>query len=144
MEGNEHEYETIDEHEPPETEPCGVKACEDWCGNDRIDAVWWGVLFILAALVLITQMTGYSAGFSWWNGWAVLFIGAGLMALVATLVRLGIPEYRRKWAESLIWGLILLAIGTGIGGWTSWNWIWVLVLVAIGIKIVTRATAQRR
>lgn len=132
------------EQEHKEENWCGDGNWGDWWRQDRVDAVGWGLFLIWAALVLTAEITGYSAGFSWWNGWAVLFIGAGLMSLAATLFRLAIPEYRRKWADSLIWGLVVLAIGAGMGGWKSLDWIWVLVLAVIGVKIVARALARQR
>jgi len=78
--------------------------------------------------VLAAEITGRTAGFSWQNDWAVVFVA----------------QYRRKWAETLIWGLVLVAVGSGLGGWTSWGWIWVLVLAVIGLKIVAHAVARHR
>ncbi len=94
--------------------------------------------------MLAAEITGRTAGFSWQNDWAVVLIGGGLIALAATLFRLAVAQYRRKWAETLIWGLVLVAVGSGLGGWTSWGWIWVLVLAVIGLKIVAHAVARHR
>jgi len=144
MAGDHYGHERIDESKPEETGCRGGRTREDWWGQDRVDAVGWGLFFIWAALVLAAEITGYTAGFSWQNGWAVVLIGGGLIAFAATLFRLVVAEYRRKWAESLIWGLVLVAVGSSLGGWTSWGWIWVLVLAVIGLKIVARAFARRR
>ena len=124
----------------------GDKGWEDCWRQDRVDAVGWGLFFLWGAAVLLVEITGFGANYSWWNGWAVLFIGAGVITLAGTAVRLVVAEYRRKWLESLVWGLILLAIGGGMGGWHlwGWGWVWVLVLALIGLKILAGVWGRPR
>ncbi len=93
--------------------------------NDRLDTIWWALAFIWGGVVLLADITGYGPSFSWWNGWAVFFVGAGVLVLLGTLIRLLVPEFRRKLILSLIFGIILLAIELG----DLASWVWPLVLV---------------
>ncbi|MFQ5796645.1 MAG: hypothetical protein ACE5JP_16575 [Candidatus Bipolaricaulia bacterium] len=118
------------------------EAWEDWCQQDRVDAIGWAAAFIWGAVVLLVGNTDFAANSSWWDGWAVFFTGAGVITLVETAVRLLVPEYRRFWVRSLIFGSILL--GIGLEGLTDTSWFWALVLFAIGIIILRGAFARRR
>lgn len=115
---------------------------KEWWQSDRIDAVGWAVTFFWGALILLAEITGFTASYSWWDGWGVFFTGAGAITLLLTIIRLQIPEYRGKWVGSLIWGCILLAIG--LGTWGSVSWLWVVVLLVIGIIILREAFVRKR
>ena len=126
--------------------PCGEGA-EDWWGsrwrNDRVDTIGWGASFIWAALVVLASVTGFAANFRWWDGWAVFFVGAGIITLVEAVIRLQVPRYRNKCVATLVWGLFMLAIGFGAGDWVAGGWFWVLALAIIGILIIRGALARR-
>ncbi len=113
----------------------------DWFLMDRIDALWWGLAFIWAALVLLTANTGWADSSGWWDGWGVFFIGAGILALFCAVIRLQMPAYRAKWVFSTIFGVIFLAIG--LSAWESAWWIWVVVLVIVGVVILRSAFTRR-
>jgi hypothetical protein len=112
-----------------------------WWQTDKVDAIGWGIVFIWAALILLADITDFSANLSWWNGWGVFLVGAGAITLITTIVRAGLPEYRDKWLGGLIWGCILLAIG--LGTWGNVEWIWVIALFAIGYVILHSAIAHK-
>ena len=112
---------------------------DEWWRNDQLDTIWWALAFIWGGLVLLAHTTGYWPSFDWWNAWAVFFVGAGITVLVGTLIRLLVPEFRRKLVPSLIFGSILLAIGLGDLAF----WVWPLILVAIGIGILRSAMTAR-
>jgi len=63
--------------------------------------------------------------------WSAIFIGAGLIVFLGVLVRLLVPAYRRPIVGSIIFGVILIAIG--LGDLISWTVIGPLVLIAIGV-----------
>ncbi|MFB0533096.1 MAG: hypothetical protein ACETVU_05440 [Desulfatiglandales bacterium] len=113
----------------------------EWRKSDRGDAVGWGAGFIWGALVLLAQITNYAANFSWWNGWAVFFTGAGVIALSGVVIRQIIPKYPSPSIWDLLFGLFLLGIGSGglIG-----DWFWVLVLFIIGVVILLSAFSRQR
>jgi hypothetical protein len=113
----------------------------DWRKSDRGDTIWWAFVFIWAALVLMAQNTNFAANFSWWDGWAVFFTGAGVITLLGVVIRQIIPEYASPSIWDLLFGFFLLGIGLGdvVG-----DWFWVLVLFIIGVVILLSAFSHRR
>jgi len=93
------------------------------------------VLLLLAGIINVAE------SFSWWDGWGLFFTGAGIITLLLTIVRLRILEYRGKWVGSLIWGLILLAIG--LGTWMDMALLWVVALAIVGIIILKEAFTRK-
>jgi len=118
------------------------KSREEKWQPDRWDAVGWAFAFFWGALVLLAGTTEFSTPYSWWDGWGIFFTGAGVITLIETVFRLLTPEYRYKWVGSLIFGLILLAIG--LGTWEVWGWLWVVVLSAIGVIILREVLVRKR
>jgi hypothetical protein len=114
---------------------------DDWWQQDKVDAVGWGMAFIWGALVLLAEITNFMTNFNWWDGWGVFFTGAGVITLIGTVIRLQMPAYRAKWVGSLIFGLILLAIG--LGTWEVWGWLWVVVLFFVGIIILREVFVRK-
>lgn len=115
---------------------------DQWWRQDKLDAIGWAAGFIWGALVLLGETTGLSSDYSWWDGWAVFFTGAGAIVLIETVIRLLVPEYRSSWIGSLIFGLILLSVG--LGDWAGWGWIWALPLFAIGVAILQSVLSRRQ
>jgi hypothetical protein len=115
---------------------------KDWMHHDRLDTFGWGMTLIWAGLVLVAELTGFGSGFAWWDGWGVFFTGAGTIALLGTVARVLVPEYRYKWVASLVWGLILLSFG--LGDSQGWGWLWVGVLIVIGLGIFGKALKRVR
>ncbi len=119
--------------------------CEGWGAwwrSDLIDGLGWAAGFIWAALVILAGATNFAANFSWWDGWAVFFTGAGIIVLVEVAFRMLLPAYRKSVVGNLIFGLILLAIG--LGGLVGWIWVWPLVLVAIAAVILRGAFKKHK
>ena len=115
---------------------------EKW-RRDRVNAVSWAAVLIWAALVILAETTDYAEDhFSWWEGWAVFFSGAGAILLLTAFYRLLVPEHRRAVTGNVILGLIFL--GIGLGELISWTYIWVIVLVVIAIVIMLRAFSSKR
>jgi len=116
----------------------------DWCAgawrSDRLNSVAWAAIFLWAALVLLAEAAGYPSGSSWWNGWAVFFVGAGAIVLVETVVRLLVSEYRSSWWWSLIVGSVL--VGIGLDSWEAWAWICALALAVLGVSILRDVLAR--
>ena len=114
---------------------------EKW-RRDRVNAISWAAILIWGALVLLAETSDFKDHFSWWEGWAVFFAGAGAVLLLTAFYRLIVPEHRRAVTGNVIIGLVFL--GIGLGGLTSWDYIWVIVLVVVAVMILLRAFGPRR
>ena len=110
---------------------------EKW-RSDPLTAAWWAMVLIWAGLVLIADNMGLlnNLGFEG-QGWALGFLGAGVLALVLVAVRLVVPAYRRPVMGSTILGFILIGIGLGeVTG--HYEVIGALILIAIGVSYLVR------
>jgi len=141
-EGHHHHREEKDE-EKDEKEDEKRKGRDEKWRRDRVNALLWALVLIWGALVILAETTGYAKDnfSSWWEGWAVFFVGAGAILLLTAFYRLLVPEHRRAITGNVIIGLVLLAIG--LGDLISWNYIWVIVLIAIALMILLRAFLPR-
>lgn len=102
---------------------------EKW-RNDPVNAAVWALMLIWAGLVWLAENLNLFRieGF---ETWSIILIGAGIIVLLGAAVRLAVPAYRRPVVGSIIFGVILLAIG--LGDEFGWEIILPLVLIAIGI-----------
>ena len=114
---------------------------EKW-RRDPLNAAAWAAIFIWAGLVLLADNLRLFARFERLDAWAIILIGAGLIVLVEVAVRLLVPAYRRPVAGSIIFGVILLALGTG--NVIGWGVIWPAVLIALGVVILARGLFRSR
>jgi len=116
---------------------------EKW-ERDRLRMISIAAIFIWGGLVALAgtlNLFNYDWG---GHGWAIFFLGTGVILLVKVIIRALIPEYRRAIGGSLIIGFILLAVGVSdLTGW-SWAYIWPIILVAIGLSILLRGVLRRR
>jgi hypothetical protein len=123
----------------------GEKSWDEKWRNDPINAVSWALAFIWAGLGLLAESTGWGPDtFSWWETWAVILAGAGVIFILTALIRLVMPEHRRPITGNVIFGLILLVVG--LGDLTDWGWgVLVAVLfIAIGVIIILTGIFRRR
>ena len=114
---------------------------EKW-RRDPLSAVAWAGILIWAGLALLADNLGYLARFERLSTWGVIFIGAGVIVLLEVGVRLLVPAYRRPIMGSIIFGLILIAIG--LGNLISWNILWPTILIVLGGAILVRTLLGRR
>jgi hypothetical protein len=114
---------------------------EKW-RRDPVNAAAWAAIFIWAGLVLLADNLRLFTRFEQLDAWAIILIGAGLMVLVEVVVRLAVPAYRRPVAGSIIFGIILLAVGTG--NIIGWDLIWPVVLIGLGVLILARGLFRSR
>jgi LiaF transmembrane domain len=114
---------------------------EKW-RRDPLSAMVWAGILIWAGVVLLADNVGFLARFERLEAWALVFIGAGLIIFLEVAIRLLVPAYRRPVGGSIIFGVVLMAIG--LGDLISWNIIWPLVLIAIGLYVLLRGFGWRR
>lgn len=123
----------------------GEKSWDEKWRRDPINATSWAAVFIWAGLGLIAETTGWGPDtFSWWKTWAIILAGAGVIFILAALVRLAFPEHRRPITGNMIVGLILLAVG--LGDLTSWGWgtLGAILFIGIGVIIILTGIFRRR
>lgn len=119
---------------------------EKW-RRDPVNAVSWACIFIWAGIVFLVDALGFID--TWTVGldgdidaWSFIFLGAGVIVLLAVLFRLLVPEYKRPVTGNIILGLIL--IGIGLGDLFNWAVVWALILILIGISIIFRGFRRGR
>ena len=103
---------------------------EKW-RNDPVNAAVLALILIWAGLVWLADNLNFFVTPETLGTWSVIFIGAGLIVFLGVLVRLLVPAYRRPVVGSIIFGVILIAIG--LGDLISWMVIGPLILIAIGV-----------
>jgi len=139
-EKNEKDREQGEKEEEKRSEKEEKSREEKW-RRDPLSAIAWAAILIWAGLVFLAdnlQLLGR------WEipVWAVIFIGAGVIELVEALARVALPEYRRGVTGTVIWGIILIAIGLGF--LIGWQVVWPIVLIAIGLAILLGGLFRRR
>lgn len=107
--------------------------------SDRIDAFFWAVGLVWAAVVLVTSSTTWPERYDWWDGWGVFFIGAGIITVAQALFRLTVPEYRWKFGWSMMWGVVFVSFGLSVFYGPAW-----LALALVAFAVATLAGALRR
>jgi hypothetical protein len=114
---------------------------EKW-RNDPLSAASWAAILIWAGIALLLENMGLLRGLEELDAGNLIFIGAGLIVWGAAAVRLLVPAYRRPVVGSLIFGLILIAIGSG--DLIKWGALWPLILIIIGVGLLARGLMRRR
>ncbi|NMC13261.1 MAG: hypothetical protein GYA34_10315 [Chloroflexi bacterium] len=123
---------------------------EKW-RRDPVNAAAWAAIFIWAGLVFLIDNLGILQRILVQFGgttiskavspWGLVLVGAGVIIIIAAVVRLVIPEHRRPVFGSFLLGILL--IGVGLGELFTWNIIWPLLLIALGVSILARGFIKR-
>jgi len=137
-----HGNEKVEKQEEKQEKEEQEKTWDEKWRRDALSSVVWAAILIWAGLVLLGANMWLLAGFELLDSWAVIFIGAGLIVLLEVVVRLLVPAYRRPVRGTLIFGVVLLAVG--LGGIIGWGVVWPLVLIVIGAAILFGAFGWRR
>jgi len=138
---SDHQYHEKHEKEEKEEEKAEKSWDEKW-RRDPLSALVWAIILIWAGLVFLANNLGLLARYERVDAWGFVFIGAGAIILLEVAFRLLVPQYRRPVAGSLIFAVILLAIG--FGNLLSWGLVWPLALIVIGVTIVLAGFYRRR
>ncbi len=106
---------------------------EKW-RRDPLSALVWGAILIWAGIVFLVENLGFLKGLELLEPWSLVFIGAGVIVLIEALIRALVPEYRRPITGTVIFGVILLAVG--LGDLVKSGLIWAILLIAGGVAIL--------
>jgi predicted membrane channel-forming protein YqfA (hemolysin III family) len=115
---------------------------EKW-QRDRVNAVSWASILIWGAIVLLIDISKSASNVTWWHGWAMFLLGAGVIILLTALYRWLRPEHRRPLIGSFILGIILL--GVGLGDLVAWSGqiVGIIILVVLAFGILLSAFRRR-
>ena len=115
---------------------------EEKLGQDVLDAVWWAAVLIWVGLVLLAEYLGLLTSLWPLEAWEVIFIGAGVLALLGAVIRLLVPAYRHRIGWAIVVGVVLIAIG--VGSTVGWGVIGPVVLIGIGVVVLVRTVVLRQ
>jgi hypothetical protein len=131
---DEKQQEKITEKSPEE------KAWDEKARRDPLSSmlwagilIWAGVAFLIQNLGLLRSM-GLPASF---DGWSLVFAGAGVILMVGVLIRLTVPEYRGPVVGQVILGMVFLSIG--LGDTYGWQILGPVAIIIIGMIVLFRA-----
>ena len=111
--------------------------CGDLWQADELDKIGWGAVLLWGGLVALVDAIWNTSALAWWNGWAVFFVGTGVLVLLGTVIRVLVPELRGKAGASLVFGVVLLAIGLGD---SAGAWLWPVALIGLGVALLAMRT----
>ena len=112
-----------------------------WWKTDAHEAVGWALIFLWAASILFFEVSGAAADVAWWDGWALFFLGLGIIVLTGTVVR-RIIIGRSIEGFGAVCGVFMVA--GGVDGLVGVEWIWPVALGAVGVLILIYAVAFPR
>lgn len=106
----------------------------------KSSAIWWGVLFVVAGVVLLVSQ--FVPGIALWRYWPILIIAVGIRSAFGPSRHAWRPRHLTGGMITMAIGLILLAQTLGSLGWGVWMNVlrlWPLLLVSLGIEITGKA-----
>lgn len=99
-----------------------------------VEAITGGLIVILVGGLLFAASQSYWL-ITWSNFWAYLIAGIGAILVLRYFIALLTPGHRYDHYGGLIWGIILIAIGSlFIVGWSVT--LWPLIIVAAGVLVI--------
>jgi hypothetical protein len=118
------------------------KSVEEKWRRDPVSAAVWGIILIWGGLVWLASNFKLFEDTSL-EGWALFFLGAGVILLLEVAFRLLLPAYRQPVIGTVILGVVFLAIGLG-NLVDNPAVIFAVVVVAIGVFVLLRGLLGTR
>lgn len=116
--------------------------------RDPLSTIAWAVVLIWAGVVLLLlnntnillslpldRVEGWGLSSPVWS---LIFVGAGVIFLIEALIRLAVPAYRKPVWGTLLFAVILIAVG--LGNIFDWRIVGALVLIFLGLSMFFRRT----
>ena len=126
--------------------------------QDQLSSVTWALILIWAGLAFLSVNLGWFDVFlerRWFmrllpddlamfepGVWSLIMLGAGVILLLATLLRLLMPKFHRNVGGTLI--LAAVFIGVGLGNIFGWSLVWPVLLIAMGLGVLIGGLARSR
>jgi len=126
--------------------------------RDQLGSVVWAAILIWAGLVFLAFNSGWIDPFlkqSFFNrilpvgmemfepsAWSIIMLGAGVILIFETIIRLVLPQFHRYVGGSLITGAVFISIG--LGNLFGWDLVWPVVLIAIGVSVLLGGLLRKR
>ena len=144
---------TDEKYREKETEKHEEKSHRDPLGTVIAAAIliWVGVLLLADNLGFLDVFTGVLASLSirpydlsWelpfisWETVQVFFLGMGVIVVIEIIIRLLVPQYRRRLMGSLVAAVAFFALGLG-----SWSIIGPAIVIAVGLSILIGGLLRR-
>ena len=123
---------------------------EKW-RRDPLSGIVWAFILIWAGIVLLAENVGWLDALTEavpanlqpdLSTWSLILLGAGGIILLEVVVRVLVPAYRQPVTGSLIFAVVLIAIG--LGDLFAWELVWPIVLIIIGISVLLGGLSRER
>jgi hypothetical protein len=119
----------------------------EWRRSDPIGPIIGALVLIWLGLVLLAaqnpEMFRLPFSISWDNVWALFLVGLGALLILDAFLRV-VFSTRRRIAGLLIWGFILLVVGTaGLFPGMGVEKLWPLALIAGGLGLLLTNILRR-
>jgi uncharacterized membrane protein len=151
--------EKVDEKQEEKFHEKEVEKREEKVQQDPLGAVVAALVLIWAGTVLLASNLGlldaftrlmnllplpeyglpFDIPFVGLTTWRLFFLGAGAIVLCEVLIRLVVPQFRRRVFGSIIGAIVLISLGLG-----NFEVIWPLILIAIGVSVLLGGLFTRR
>jgi hypothetical protein len=106
-----------------------------------LETIYWGVVLVWAGLVFIADSLGILPQTDHGDAWSWVFLGAGLIALVAALWRATSPDWPSPTIWDYVWAGALLILG--LAGFLNVQIAWPMILLLVGVALLGTAFLRR-
>lgn len=124
--------------------------------RDLLSTLVWGAILIWAGVAFLLVQQGVFDKFITPifantpmkmlepDAWSLIALGAGVILLLETIIRLMVPTYRRSIVGTLILSVVLISIGVTNLFNFDWDLTWPLILIAIGVSVLLRGFVHKK
>jgi hypothetical protein len=106
--------------------------------SGRGETFGWGLIFLWGAIVLLMEETINVEFVSWWDGWAVFFIGFGTIAMLGAVIGVQIKDYGKAGWNFAV-GTVALSFSLGTIYNSDLGWVFAAFAIALGLIIAAVA-----
>ena len=119
--------------------------------RDRLSAITWALIFIWAGLVFLAGNMGWLKNFSieipgvskvlqFYESWPLIFLGAAVILIIESVVRVVVPGTGKHFTAPLL--MALVCFGVALGQVYSWAIIGPVILIGLGLVFLLRGIVR--